>query len=475
MNDELAINHTADVVIVGAGGAGLAAAVTAFERGCKNIIILESRSAPGGNSVFAEGFFAINNPVLKTEDVQNLKDKLIKTTMSFTHFKSDPGLVGRLIDKSEETLKWLTHRGFRFVWKDVFHDSEIPLYASDIKAKKKTGASIIKALSEECRDKGVRIMTKTRARNLITGSNGEIIGVVAEAGGEELNIATKCVVIASGGFAGNKKMLKRYLPSFTDEVNICGVPNRGDGIQIAAKSGAGADDTIAFEMEGPTFAWTRQLPVNFLGHPYTIWINHRGERFAEELFNPFECANIINHQPGKVSFTLLDEDIKNRIIEEETDAGSDWITKLEKLIKAHSEKGRIKIADSWDEIAEWMEVSTGKLKATIKEYNSFCNVGRDAHFYKDRAYLLPLCRPPYYAIRCGISILVTHGGILVNLNMEVQDKYGNSINGLYAAGVDTGGVDSDTYNFHLPGHSFGFALSTGLIAGVNAAAYTLRK
>jgi fumarate reductase flavoprotein subunit len=472
-----------DIVVIGAGVAGLSAALTALENGAKNIIVLEARNAPGGNSMFAEGFFAIEKNLTKPEDIRNLKYRLLQKSMSYTHHRIDLRLVGCLIDESIGSLRWLEEKGFEFEWHNIFHGDETPLYASERKAKRKTGAAIIKALVKECQEKGLQILCRVRARKLLSDENGRVIGVLAESSDKELKIASNSVIIASGGFGGNKELLKQYIQSYTEAITLCGVPNQGDGLRMAADVGADTQDEIVLEMEGPAFPWTRQLSGAVTSHHNTVWVNKKGERFAEELFNPFECANSVNRQPGKISFTLMDEDIKNSLIREEIDnvgelASSHEATldsKLDKMLRFHAEKGRIKIAGSWEEIARWAGIPVKTLKATVKEYNSFCDKKHDDQFNKDPAYLLPLRSPPYYAIQCNPTLLVTHGGIKINLKMEVLDKDKKPIRGLYAAGIDTGGTDSDTYNYNLPGHSFGFALSTGRLAGKSAVKHSVKK
>jgi succinate dehydrogenase/fumarate reductase flavoprotein subunit len=94
---------------------------------------------------------------------------------------------------------------------------------------------------------------------------------------------------------------------------------------------------------------------------------------------------------------------------------------------------------------------------------------------KDRRYLSPLRKPPYYGIQCGLNLMTTHGGIKVNHHMEVLDTKDKPIQGLYAAGVETGGTDSDTYDFHLTGHSFGFTVNSGRIVGETTAKFILGK
>jgi fumarate reductase flavoprotein subunit len=133
----------------------------------------------------------------------------------------------------------------------------------------------------------------------------------------------------------------------------------------------------------------------------------------------------------------------------------------------------VRIFSSWDEFAEWTGADPGVLKATIDEYNAACDQGHDPIFAKEPKYLLPLRKPPYYAIKWGASFLHTIGGIKINGNMEVLDKQDNPITGLYAAGVDTGGWESETYCMRLPGHALGFAINSGRIAGENAAGFAL--
>ena len=148
-----------------------------------------------------------------------------------------------------------------------------------------------------------------------------------------------------------------------------------------------------------------------------------------------------------------------------------WRDRVYQEIQAEAEKGKIKISNSWDEIASWMGVSPEVLKNTIDEYNSSCDRGYDDVFAKERRYLLPLRTPPYYAVKFGIGLVTTHGGIKINHRMEALDNQDNPIPGLYAAGVETGGTDSDTYNVRLSGHSYGFSVNSGRIAGENIVKY----
>jgi NADPH-dependent glutamate synthase beta subunit-like oxidoreductase len=134
-----------------------------------------------------------------------------------------------------------------------------------------------------------------------------------------------------------------------------------------------------------------------------------------------------------------------------------------------------KISDSLDEIAKWMKADPEVLKATIAEYNASCDQGYDSQFAKEKRYLQALRTPPYYVFKCSVVYLVTMGGIRVNQYMEAVDDMDKPIPGLFAAGSDTGGYESDTYCVLLPGSTFGFAINSGRIAGENAAKYTTKR
>ena len=148
---------------------------------------------------------------------------------------------------------------------------------------------------------------------------------------------------------------------------------------------------------------------------------------------------------------------------------------LKKALKAESDKGRVKIANSWDGIAEWIGANPQVLKETVDQYNAFCHRGYDDHFAKERRYLMPLYRPPFYAIR-GLSVLLdTIGGIRINEHMQVLDTRNEIIKGLYAAGVVTSGWESETYCSILSASAFGFAINSGRIAGENAGRSTAKS
>jgi fumarate reductase flavoprotein subunit len=477
----------AKLVIIGGGGAGLTAALTAAEKGLNPVIVLEKRGGVGGTSALASGPFAAESPAQRRQAIIAPRDELFKRAMSWAHLKVNPRIVRAFIDKCGETIEWLEKMGLFFYC--VPHspiDSPLTWHVPH-----GDGAAIMKTLAEKCRKTGVELLVDTTGKKIITGSQGEVTGVVAEYPGRQFKIATPGVVIATGGFAGNPELLKRYCPTYRENMRLSGIPNRGDGLTMAMEAGAATDGLGMIMVAGPVTGGMfhlggepnrLRLSMTFIsGEPATVWVNKKGRRFIDEtvVFNYYESINALVRQPEAVSYALFDSAMVNLIQTKglsNVPAGyyygeaqrSPLPLGLVKELQMLADKGTIKISGDWDEIADWLGTPRQDLNDSILEYNAACDRGYDPVFAKDRRYLLPLRQAPFYAVKCGSSLLNTLGGIKINEKMEVLDGNDNPIRGLYAAGVDTGGWTSDTYCAMLPGTAFGWALNSGRIAGENA-------
>lgn len=343
---------------------------------------------------------------------------------------------------------------------------------------------MIEILVKECEKLGVQLLRQTPAKKILTDSSGKVKGVLAVNNNQEIQINAKSVIIATGGYGGNKELLRKYCPDYSEHIRYMGLPHMGDGIQMTTDIGAANEGLGMLQLQGPVYERARN-GRSICMEPVTVWVNNRGERFTDEstAANHFECVNAMLQQPGKVSYTLFDEEVKQDIVERINKgyigfrglayrANGTTQPDLISDLQLEAQKKRIKISDSWEEIAQWIGAAPEVLKATINEYNSGCDHSYDELFTKDRRYLIPLRRSPYYCIRCYPIFLTTMGGIKINHKMQVIDKDYEPIPGLFAAGNDTGGWEpKDTYNAILSGHAFGFAINSGRIAGENAAEY----
>jgi len=482
---------TSDLVVVGGGAGGLAAAVAAAEKGIK-VTVLEKYHAPGGNALFAVSLFAAESQLQKNAGIQALRDTFFKRAMEWSHWRADGRLIRTLIDKSGETIDWLQEKGVKFeritlpesnqkspqMLFPPTADYPFPFWAGGVKrGARSIGDAVIKVLIENCRQLDVKILCDTRAKQILTDKAGQVIGVLAQSQENDISINSKTVIISTGGFLGNKELMKKYFHSYTDDlyddIYLWGLPHMGDGLLMAQEIGANTDGTVAFEWEGNKFPW---LPVGSSVFHLTenhncIWVNKKGERFVDE--SEGSALNSLYRQLHKTFYVVFDEKIKQALYSEASNRSINRITPIEadKELQLQVEKGRVKIDNSLEEIAKWIGADSKVLRSTIDEYNSFCNKGHDDIFLKNPANLIALNDQPYYAIKCCLNMILTRGPLKVSCYMEVINKEDNPIPGLYAAGVDIGGTDSDTYCGTLSGHSLSFALNSGRIAAESAVKY----
>jgi fumarate reductase flavoprotein subunit len=454
----------AELVILGGGGSGLAAALTAAERGASEIIVVEKRHRLGGNSAIAGGLFACESPVQARERVVADRDFLFKRAMDWAHWSGvDPNIVRAFINKSGDTIRWLENKGLEFDLIRLYPDQNPPVQHNP----RGNGARLIQVLTRECRDRGVTFFLRSSGRKILRDRKGNVTGVLTMKGDKEILIETRSVIIATGGFGGSPELLKKYFPYYREGMPTSGLSLTGDGLAMAAEAGAGIAEFATMIKEGPRFDLHAWPLMTFERDPSAVWVNKNGKRFIDEEagYHVFESVNAMLRQPGGVSYALLDSTL--RIKFEEKMPG------LERVLDKEAKRGRVKIADSWDEIAEWIGAEPEVISNTIEQYNSFCNKGYDESYAKERRYLLPLSSPPYYAIR-GLSVLLdTIGGIRINERMEVLDINDQPIPGLFAAGVVTSGWEPETYCSVLSASAFGFAINSGRIAGENAVVHTI--
>ncbi|OGO32484.1 MAG: hypothetical protein A2Z29_06685 [Chloroflexi bacterium RBG_16_56_11] len=469
----------AQIVIIGGGGAGLAAAVEAVERGASDIIVIEKRAALGGNSALAGGLFACESPVQIRQRIMADKDYLFKKAMDWAHWCTSPALLRAFINKSGDTIKWLEEKGLEFDLIHFYPNQQPPVQHNP----RGNGAHLIQVLAGQCRQSGVQIFLQAEAIKIQRDKEGKVAGVLAVKEGQEIEIKAGSVLVTTGGFAGNSELMDRYFPHHRGLAHS-GLPLHGDGIALAAGTGAAIENSATLLKEGPRYDLHRWPLMALERDPATLWVNKNGERFTDEStgYHIFECANAVMRQPEKLCFTLLDTRVR-RYFEREglklvrrsggDEAGS-VRAELEKAFHEGMKADKVRISGSWDDIADWIGAEKNVLKNTVARYNSSCRRGYDALFAKERKYLLPLNIAPYYAIKDLTVVLDTIGGIRINERMEVLDPRNIPIPGLYAAGVVTSGWEPEIYCSELSASAFGFAVNSGRIAGENAVSYNRR-
>ena len=243
----IAQTMSADVVVVGAGAAGLAAAVTAAEGGAK-VILLEKMGAPGGTTNFSEGVFAVESRLQREKNINYSRDEAFKYLMEYTHWRANARLARAFIDKSADTIDWLEKHGVQFTEPAANYPGGLMTWH----IVKGRGKSLAQALYAKAQEKGATILLSTAGKDLVKDARGRVSGIVAESkDGKKIQIDTKAVIIASGGFLNNKEMLAKYTTFGPDIVPVGNVEKMGEGIQMAWKAGADALGTEVLQLYRP--------------------------------------------------------------------------------------------------------------------------------------------------------------------------------------------------------------------------------
>ena len=471
-----------DVAVIGSGVTGLAAAVTAAEGGAR-VIVFEKQRSLGGSSNFFYGTFAVESEMQRQRYITYSRDQAFKNIMEYSHWRANPRLVRAVVDESGATIAWLQQQGVDFEDARI-NFPEAPLTYHVVKGQ---GAAVVKALATSAKEKGVDIRPATSVKKIL--KQGERVrGVIAEQEGDDVEVAAKVVVVASGGYASNKEWVKKYA-GFDLGVNMFPVGNvdkTGDGIRMAWEVGAAEEGLGVLELfrvgpVGPDFPMMGQL--EFIPAQPDLWVNQSGERFCDEgiAFSETSSGNANARHKEGYTYSLFDESIKQLILDKgiERGVGEDNLPgtrplNFDKELRDALERGTTElfVANSIEELAGKMGIDPAALKVTVDEYNRFCDKGHDDLFAKNPKYLRPLKGPKFYAVKSRTICLGTLGGIKINHNMEVVDKKGKVIPGLYAGGFDAGGMYGDSYCIHdSSGLSSGFAVNSGRIAGKNALRY----
>jgi len=476
--------YEADVVVVGVGGSGISAAVSAAENGAK-VIALEKQAIPGGSSNFAEGLFAVKTKEQRLKFIELTAAEAFKKSMEVNQgFRVNPSLVAKYIKESTETIKWLKGYGVRF---DVVQISatEAPTWhlVQDYKGAHH-GAALITRMVEKAQELGVKIMYNTPGKKLIV-ENGVVKGVEAvDKRGNKVIVKAPAVIVGTGGFGDSKEKIDKWTPFHSDEVRqIVPLGKTGDGIEMMMEAGA---DTVGLGLMLHPAIHDEHLPPmgNVLGMTWepNLWVNKYGERVTDEtvVSNFGYAGNIIEAQRDAYVWTIFDENTVKLVAEEGARTGLGVLipagTKLTKVreeivnaVAAGSKK--VAYANTIEELAKKISVDPAKLEASVAQYNSIYEKNKDEKFFRNPESVIPINNPTYYAIRVSPAFFTTLGGARVNADFQVTDNKDEIIKGLYAIGCDAGGQYGRTYTLWASGSAFSFAATSGRLSGKEAAEY----
>ncbi|WP_312652094.1 flavocytochrome c [Proteiniclasticum sp.] len=425
--------YTADVIVIGAGGAGLTAAITAAENG-KEVIVLEKMPIAGGNTLISGGEYAApKNWVQESEKLEDSKDLFYEDIMKGGDNESDPALARILADQALDGAKWLKDEvGMIFEDYMLFfggHSVERSLVP-----KNATGYEMISKLSKKLEETGSPLHLNTEATELIQDETGKITGVTATYHGKTITYhATGGVIIASGGFGYNKEMRAKYNPKMNEGyLSTNSVGSTGDGLVMAEKIGGVLTD-MEYIQAYPTCD-TQSGALLYVGdvrlEGRSILVNKEGKRFVEELERRDVISNAVLEQTGGVSYMFFDESamVDSKVSIKHASEYNGLLARKQ-LVKA----------DTLEEAAAFFDIDAEELKKTVENYNQYAKDGKDLEFSK-RGTLVPFEEGPYYIMVSKPAIHHTMGGVKINTSAQVVKEDGSVIEGLFAAGEVVGDI-----------------------------------
>ena len=489
---------TADVVVVGAGGAGMTAAIEAADAGM-NVVIIESQAMAGGNSVRSTGGLNAAKTPLQDENefdeaagvekqlaaaAENYADDETITQLAATvqeqwdAYQADPegyfdtpelfeldtmiggkgindfALVQTLVENSASAIEWLDSIGAPLPSVSSFGGASVKRIHRPVDDEGKTlsvGSFIVPILQQNLTDRGIDIMMETTATSIIM-EDGAAAGIEAVGpAGEAVTIYADAVVLATGGFGANLEKVVEEKPELEGFMTTNAPGILGQGIAMAEAVGAATVDMEQIQIHPTVQADTASLITEGLRGDGAILVNEEGLRFTDEVGTRDAVSAAEIAQTGSHSYLIVDQAM--------VDASS--------VIQGYIKKEFTTAGETYEELAEALGIDAEAFAKTMNDWNSYVEAKEDPDFGRT-SFAAPLDNAPFYAINVTAGIHHTMGGLKIDPSAEVLDTEGNVISGLFAAGEVTGGVHGAN---RLGGNAVADFVVFGRIAGQNAAAY----
>ena len=493
------VSYDADVVVIGAGGAGMTAAMTAADAGQK-VVILESQAMVGGNSARATGGMNAAKTVYQDENefdqaagvektlataAEKYADNETITALAKTvseqwaayqanptgYFDSvelmeldtmvggkginNPELVKTLCEGTADAIDWLDENGITLHNVSSFGGASVKRIHRPVNEEGKVvsvGAYMIPLLQENCEKRGIDIVLNTTVDTILTDANGAAVGVSGtDKDGNTVVVNAKSVILATGGFGANLDMVTKYKPELAGFMTTNAAGAQGQGIEMATAIGAGTVDMDQIQIHPTVEANTAALITEGLRGDGAILVNANGERFIDEVGTRDVVSAAEIAQPGSYSWLIVDQAM--------VDASS--------VIQGYIKKGYTKTGATYEELAKELDVDPATFANTMETWNSYVEAKNDPDFGRT-SFANPLNNGPYYAIKVTAGVHHTMGGVTINSATEVLKEDGTVIPGLFAAGEVTGGVHGAN---RLGGTAVADFVVFGRIAGASAAAF----
>ncbi|MBW4837953.1 MAG: FAD-binding protein [Paenibacillaceae bacterium] len=492
----------ADVVVVGAGASGVSAAVTAADKGAK-VVIIEKTGVIGGASNLSWAGKFYNSSAAVADGLKVNVEQEISNWIVNNHWRVDAAAVRQYVTKSGDTYDWLKNKGYVTTYMNFGGEQLHVLPAYNTREQ-----TLRKMLAASVEKNGGKVITETTAKKLMTGAKGAVTGVVAEkADGTTLEISAKSVVMATGGYAGNKEMVKEAFGF--EGVNGGLAQNIGEGLKMSWAAGAKVPDNFGGQMLHQTLArgtsnlkkqyssFEASYPMMLSYLPTLMNVGPSGARFRDETatltavaaantsaFNgPYHLVIVSQSQLKALEAKGMNGIKAPKLPGLPPEFYADFTDKFKldtpwknvvSVFDAMVKNGDGYKGNTIEELAKNAGMDAEVFKDAFNKYTQATKTGVDNDFGKTKEYLQPMGDGPYYAIIAEINNLGSVGGLLVNPKFQVLNDKRVPVKGLYAVGLESEGVlFNDTYVGN--GVGIGYSFTSGRLGGENAAAGALSK
>lgn len=446
-----------DVLVIGAGAAGLAAAVEAADNGAEKVLLIEKMPVIGGTTFISQGLIAgFETQVTKELDVHHTEEEMYELLMSNSDYKLDPELTRITVAKSGETIDWLIDSvGVKFSEDVAVGYGPLQMMHSVDGGGMGLKDPFLKSLE----DRNVELLLETTGKELLTDANGDIVGALASKDGSDYRIKATAIVIATGGYAYNNELPGTLNPMYEGVYKIGHPGATGDGIIMASNKGAAISNSnhlmaVLKDYEILEHHNGNSATANISGlvaGPNMIFVNNQGKRFMDEKSGGY-----------------MSQGLNEPILDEMHKTGSDFVwlicdqTNVDAVKAVRGNDMEFIKADTIEELAALIEVDGANLEETVTTWNEYAANGEDADFRRN-AHLNPL-EGPYYAVAAVPAHIITYGGILRSTDAEVLRIDNTVIPGLFTAGETSS-------NSAYMGFTLSNAFTWGRIAGKSAAEF----
>lgn len=468
--------YDTDLLIVGAGGSGLACAVQAALNGT-NFILVDKSNQVGGNASFVEGMFAVNSSLQREQGIEIEPAEIVEAELTRGQHRQNGDLWLDLVNKSADSIAWCIEQGVTYSGTvDDYYGGLFPTFHwfKDNKAS----VGYVEPMKERLDELGVQLHLKTTVNGLIM-KDGKVAGAYAAADEGALQYNARAVVFATGGFGGNEEVIAEQGWN-TDGMHIVGSPNAaGDGYRLAMDNGA--RNFMADSAQSILYAIEALPPIDFhdaaenpingyfgiaAGGP-VLWVNEACQRYTREnLTTDNLVLQCIPGKGNKENYVVFDQAIFDQFFGKDDDAKK----MFDDALGANGD-GSLYQGDSLEELAGNFNLDADELKATVDHYNELCAAGSDTDFGKAADLMVPIETSPFYLAKLSYSYFFSVGGVTTDKQRRVLDGDRNPIEGLYAIGNDGNMLYRNVYTINMPGTAFGNQVNSGREAANAVEAY----